>query len=324
MADNKKVAFIFPGQGAQKPGMGMDFNQEYRAAKDTFEEADDLLGRSLSELIFSGSEEELKATHNSQIALYVEGIAILRTLQALFPQLHPYVAGGLSLGEYTALTAENRLNFSDGLQLVQMRGQLMSAACEKKRGTMAVLVGLDTQTVDTLVSELKLPKDIWVANYNCPGQIVISGTLKGVEACIEKAIAAGAKKVLPLQVHGAFHSGLMQEAQDHLSRELEQVQLKPSTVLHAMNVTGSLTTDNAEIKRNLAKQVTHSVRWQENMSSMESEAVLLYIEIGGAGRTLNGMLRRLNTQAHRISIESIDDLGTLDEQLSRMESAACK
>lgn len=324
MTTKPRIAVIFPGQGAQRPGMGKDFSKNYSLARETFEEADDILGRRLSTLMFDGSDTELTETRNSQTALFVQGIAIWRVLSELFPHLTPYVAGGLSLGEYTALAAEGRLDFTDGVPLVQKRGDFMNTACEESQGTMAVIAGLDASAVDSLVADLKMPNEIWVANYNCPGQVVISGTLKGVQAAAESAKERGARRVIPLQVHGAFHSGLMSSARDRLTEELKPLTLKESSVLHAMNVTGGLETDAETIKKNLGLQVTSSVRWEQDIRSMEKEGVDLYLEIGGTGKTLAGMNRRIGVIAPTVTIETIDDIAKLDEALANKEALQCK
>ena len=181
MSKHKKIAFIFPGQGAQYVGMGKEFFT-IAAARQTFEEADDLLGRKLSKIIFEGPEEILTETRNSQVAIFVASIAILRSIQQFLPELHSNLCAGLSLGEYTALHSSGRISFADCLALVQHRGEFMNAACEETRGAMAVIIGLDADVVEQLVKEVNLPNDLWAANFNCPGQVVISGTIKGIEA----------------------------------------------------------------------------------------------------------------------------------------------
>ena len=214
---HKKITYLFPGQGAQYVGMGKDFAENYPRAKETFEEADDLLGRNLSKIIFEGPTELLTETINSQPAIYVTSMAILRVLEEQFPDLKPTSCAGLSRGESTALTAGLRLPFASCLPLVQYRGECMNEACETTPGTMAAIFGLSAQELEQLVKELNLPQDLWVANFNCPGQTVISGTLKGVEAGIEAAKTKGARRVIALRVHGALHSGLMALAEEKFS-----------------------------------------------------------------------------------------------------------
>ena len=212
----KRIAFLFPGQGAQYPGMAQDFYENFSCARMTFEEADDLLGDSLSKIILNGPADVLTETHHSQVGIYVTSLAILRVLQELY-EIKPHICAGLSLGEYSALTAAGYLSFSQALPLVKKRGLFMSQACEMTKGTMAVVMGLEADIVEKCVKDVNLPDDLWVANYNCPGQIVISGTQKGIAAGTEALKAHHAKRILPLQVHGAFHSGLMKSAQDKLA-----------------------------------------------------------------------------------------------------------
>jgi [acyl-carrier-protein] S-malonyltransferase len=314
MTKKKKIAFIFPGQGAQYPGMAKDFADAFASARETFEEADDHLARNLSQIVFNGPEELLMETRNSQAGIYVASMAILRTVNSLFPDLKPGVCAGLSLGEYTALTATGRLGFSEGLSLVQHRGQFMNDACETTQGTMAVVLGLDAETIEGLVKEVNLPNDLWTANFNCPGQIVISGTLKGIEAGSAAAKSKGAKRILPLAVHGAFHSGLMQLAEERLAAYIESAPLNNSDIELVMNVTGGPVSKLDEVRHNLIKQVTHAVRWEQSIRYMMNADVDLFVEMG-CGKTLAGFNKRIGVSAPCISIENIKDISLLEEQL---------
>jgi [acyl-carrier-protein] S-malonyltransferase len=307
----QRIAFLFPGQGAQHPGMAQDFVHNFSAARLTFEEADELLKRPLSSIILNGPETELTETKNSQTGIYVTSMAILRVVQELY-DLKPFVCAGLSLGEYTALTAAEWLPFRQALPLVQWRGQFMNEACESTKGTMAVIMGLDAPTVEELVREVNLPHDLWVANFNCPGQVVISGTLKGIEAGTEAAKARNAKRVLPLQVHGAFHSGLMQKAQEKLTPYLQQAPFVKGSAQLVMNVPGNFVDDVEKVRHNLIEQVTHSVRWEQGIQAMEQHDVDLYIEFG-PGKTLSGMNKRIGVKAPTLTIEKIEDLEQLGE-----------
>lgn len=312
---NRKTAFLFPGQGAQYPGMSKDFYDSYPLAKQTFEEADDLLGRNLSSIIFNGPEAALTETKNSQLGIYISSIAILRVINSLFPDLKPYVTSGLSLGEYTALTAANKLSFIDGISLVGRRGQFMNEACEERKGTMAVVLGLEANEVEAIVKEVGMPNDLWAANFNCPGQVVISGTLKGIEAGTEAAKAKGAKRVLPLQVYGAFHSGLMKSAEERLTSYIEDVALRDSPCHIVMNVTGASTMNILEIRQNLILQVTHPVRWEQGVRNMVAEGIDLFIELG-CGKTLAGFNKRIGVSAPTVSIEKTSDIGALEKLLT--------
>lgn len=306
----KNIAFLFPGQGAQYVKMGKDFYDTFSICKETFQEADDILGRFLSKVIFDSSEEELTQTRNSQTGIYVMSMAIKRLLEKEFPLICPQFTAGLSLGEYTALTASQKISFNDCLPLVQKRGELMNEACLSTKGSMAVIMGLNADVVEAFVKELNLPNDLWVANFNCPGQVVISGTMKGIELGMEKAKAACAKRAMPLQVQGAFHSGLMAFAQENLKGPIEDVKLHDSKVGLVMNVTGLVENDLDQIKQNLIKQVTHSVRWEMGIHSLEQAGVDLYIEMG-PGKTLAGMNKRIGVKAQTISIEKVEDLKLL-------------
>ncbi|MDP1880118.1 MAG: ACP S-malonyltransferase [Parachlamydiaceae bacterium] len=306
----KKIAFIFPGQGAQYPTMGKDFLQNFKIAKQTFEEADDLLQLSLSKIIFNGPEELLTQTKNSQLAIYVTSTAIVRTILELFT-LKPSICAGLSLGEYTALTASEHLNFSDTLSLVKHRAHFMNDTCEEIKGTMAVVLGLTVNDMERIVSQVNLPNDLWIANFNCPGQIVLSGTTKGIEEGSKAALAGGAKRVLPLQVHGPFHSGLMKKAEDKLSPFIENCSLKSGAAKLVMNVPGDFVFETEKIKKNLIQQVTHSVRWEQGIKKIEEEGVDLYIECG-PGKTLSGMNRKIGVNAPTIAIDKIEDLTQIE------------
>lgn len=310
----RKLAFLFPGQGAQYPGMAKDFFDQHAIARQTFEEADDRAGRKLSSLIFNGPEQQLTETKNSQLGIYVASIAIWRVITQLFPQLKPYLCAGLSLGEYSALTASGRLDFAEGLSLVGHRGQYMNDACEATHGTMAVVLGLDAEQVEQLVKEVNLPNDLWAANFNCPGQTVLSGTLKGIEAGMASAKAKGAKRVLPLQVHGAFHSGLMKLAEEKLSPHIEAAPLKDSSCALVMNVPGRQVKAIPEIRHNMIKQVTSPVRWEQGMRHMAEEGIDLYIELG-CGKTLAGFHKRIGITAPCISIEKLIDIPALEQLL---------
>ena len=315
MTNFQKIAFLFPGQGSQYVGMAKDYFDAFPVAKQVFQEADDTLGRDLSSVVFNGPETLLTETKNSQLGIYVASYAILKTILHLFPQLKPAACAGLSLGEYTALTASGRLTFSDGLPLVGYRGQYMNDACEKTQGTMAVVLGLDGTTVEDMVKEVNLPNDLWAANFNCPGQVVISGTLKGIEAGTIAAKAKGAKRVLPLQVYGAFHSGLMKLAEERLTPHIENINLADSSCGLVMNVPGVFVKTPEDIRQNLIRQVTQSVRWEQGIQAMMSQNVDLYIEFG-CGKTLAGFNKRIGVTAPCVSVEKIEDIKTLESVLN--------
>lgn len=311
----KKIAFLFPGQGSQRVGMGKDFYDEFAIARQTLEEANDTLQRNLTKIIFEGPDELLTETANSQVALFAVSIAILRVIQQLSPSLQPSYAAGLSLGEYTALTAVGYLPFTDGLKLVQLRGTAMNDACVQKPGTMAVVTGLEADAVEQVVREINLPNELWAANFNCPGQTVISGTLHGIEVATKVLQERGAKRVLPLNVHGAFHSGLMQPAALPLKEAIAAAHWKQSAIPVVLNTTAKLTTDLQEIKTQLGLQVTSPVRWEQSIRALDANAVEVYLEIGG--KALSGLNKRIGTPAPTNSIEKVADLALLDQMMAQ-------
>lgn len=307
----QRIAFLFPGQGAQYVGMAQDFYQQFSAARLTFEEADNLLQVPISSIILQGPEATLTETKNSQVAIYVASTAILRVIQELY-EIKPFVCAGLSLGEYTALTAAGWLPFLQALPIVHYRGQFMDEACVFNKGTMAVIMGLDTHIVEEIIQEVNLPNDLWVANFNCSGQVVISGTIRGVEAGIAAAKKHNAKRILPLQVHGAFHSGLMQKAKEKLTSFIQKAPIVKGNAELVMNVPGNFVADIEKLRHYLIEQVTHSVQWEQGIRAMEQKKVDLYIEFG-PGKTLAGLNKRIGVQAPTITIDKVTDLDQLTQ-----------
>lgn len=305
------IAFLFPGQGAQAVEMGKDFAESFSVAREVFQEGDTILNRNLSKCIFEGPTELLTETINSQPAIFLASIAILRVIEQQFPDLKASSCAGLSLGEYTALCASGRIPFGPCLSLVDYRGRCMNEACETTSGTMAAITGLPSDQVKELVQELDLPHDLWVANYNCPGQTVISGTLKGVELGMEAAKKRGARRTIPLRVHGAFHSGLMQGAKEKLSEKISAVEFSSSSVELAMNVTGGYVQDPQEIRHLLIEQVTNSVQWEETVRLLQKDADL-FIEIG-PGKTLTGFNRQIGVTQPTLTVNKLSDLEKLAE-----------
>lgn len=317
--DSKKWAFLFPGQGAQYPGMGKDFYDAFPVARQVFEEADEHLGMQFSRLIFEGPAPELTLTKNSQVAIYITSVAILKTVQHHFPEIIPSVCAGLSLGEYTALTASGRASFKECLDLVKLRAELMQAACEEEKGSMQVVLGLDAQVVEDVVKELPAGTRVWVANLNCPGQVVIAGTPDGLIIAVEALKLKGAKRALPLDVSGAFHSGLMRSAQEKLAPRIESTEFVGSDIAFVMNVPGGFVEDLNDVRQYLIQQVASPVRWEKGVRSMVEQGVDCYLEMG-PGKTLAGMNKRIGVAQPTFSIEKISDLEELTKNL--MESYA--
>ncbi len=301
-----KYAFLFPGQGAQAVGMGKDWAAAFAIAKETFQEADDILGANLSKILFEGPADLLTKTQNSQPGLFIHSAAILRVLQQQMPELAPLFCSGLSLGEYSALFASGSLSFADTLRLIQVRAEGMSQACERTVGAMTAVIGMDAELVETT---LKGHDGVWIANYNCPGQIVISGTQEGVRVATALLKEKGSGRLIPLQVHGAFHSPLMESAQDLLAPCMARAPIQRPTAMLVMNVPGDRVDSVEEIRRNLVLQVTHSVRWEQGIRAMMRDGVEQYIEIG-SGRTLAGLNKKIGVGA-TLSLDKVTDLDTI-------------
>lgn len=306
----KKIAYLFPGQGAQVVGMGRDFFEASAEAKAVFEEAETFLHRKLTRIIFEGPEQLLTETKNSQIALFVTSMALLATLKKQFPDLFPFVTAGLSLGEYSALQASNRIAFKDACPLVQFRGECMNEACEMNQGAMAAILGLSSEKVEEVVKACQMPDDLWIANYNTPLQTVVSGTEKGIMAAEKAALESGARRFIRLNVHGAFHSGLMRRAQKQLEQPLLDVPLQTSSIGFVMNVIGDFVKDENQVRDLLIRQVTSSVRWSQGILAMEKAGVDLYLEIG-AGKVLSGFNRQIGVNAPTLNISTLRDLDQL-------------
>lgn len=314
MTRTKKLAFLFPGQGAQYIGMGKDFHQQFAKARQVFEEADDILAEKLSHTIFSATESELMQTKNSQPAIFVVSLAILQVLKTLFGEFHPTACAGLSLGEYSALVAAGIMPFNAALPLVQKRGLFMHQACEDTPGTMAVVLGLADEDVEAQVARLDIAQELWTANFNCPGQVVISGTRRGIEMATEALLKNGAKRVMPLQVHGAFHSGLMQAAKEKLKPYIDAASFVKGHAKVAMNTPGDFVEAIDQMKTHLVNQVTSPVRWHRAVRNIDTSGIDLFVEIG-CGKTLAGMNKRIGLSAPTISIDKIEDIASLEKAL---------
>ncbi len=309
---SKKIVFLFPGQGAQFVGMARDFYETFPVAKQTFEEAEDLLKQPITHWIFDGPESLLKETQISQIAIYTVSMAIFRVVE-MITGLYPYACAGLSLGEYTALTAAGWLSFAETLLLVQKRGGLMQRCCEETKGTMAVLLGGEVHAIESWVRNAPFPKELWVANYNAPAQTVLAGSERAIAWVQQTATeGVGVKKVVALEVAGAFHSGFMAQAREGLAPYLQVAPICKGKSRLAMNVTGGFVDDPQEVRKNLVAQVTEPVRWSAILSEMEKEGVDVYVTFG-PGKSLAGINRQNGLRGSSLVVERIADIELLQK-----------
>jgi [acyl-carrier-protein] S-malonyltransferase len=297
-----KIAFVFPGQGAQAVGMGKDAYESSAAAKAIYDKADEALGYSISKLSFEGPEEELRQTANTQPALLATSVALLEVYkeQGLKPD---YVAGH-SLGEYSALVAAGVLEFADAVKLVRARGQFMEQAVPGGQGAMAAVLGAERAALQALCSEITAAGTVVeLANVNCPGQIVVSGSAAGVAAVVERGKEAGAKRVIPLEVSGPFHSSLMQPAADKLAEALAQAEFLDASVPVVANVHARPVTSGAELRELLVKQVVSPVQWEDTIAYLIGEGVDTFVEIG-SGTVLAGLIKKIDKSVRIVSVNS--------------------
>jgi [acyl-carrier-protein] S-malonyltransferase len=295
---NMKKAYIFPGQGSQFSGMGKDLYEQHSSAKELFEKANEILGFSITDIMFNGSEEDLKQTKVTQPAIFLHSVVYAMTLGESF---HPDMVAGHSLGEFSALVANKCLSFEDGLRLVKARAFAMQKACELKPSTMAAILNLDDQVVESICDEISSSGHVVVAaNYNCPGQLVISGSIEGVNQACEKMKAAGAKRALLLPVGGAFHSPLMEPARAELAQAIESTDFKTPVCPVYQNVNALPTTSPLEIRKNLVAQLTGPVRWTQTIQHMIADGAGQFIEVG-PGKVLQGLVKKINKDMEAVS-----------------------
>ena len=301
------VAYIFPGQGSQYVGMGKELYENYPQAKEIFDTADKILKFSLTKLCFEGPEEDLTNTSNSQVAILVHSIAALKVLEKEGAEnFNPKFALGLSLGEYSALVASGCLSFEDGVKLVRRRGQFMQSASEKNPGKMASIMGIDASELEKLCKGFGCE----IANLNCPGQIVISGSSSAVELTASMAKEKGAKRAVMLEVSGAFHSSLMTPAKEKLEKEIESITFNAPSYPIISNVTGQPTEDPAVIKENLITQVNSTTLWEASVKYVASQGITTYLEMG-PGAVLKGLLKRIDKALKVINLEKPSDFSQL-------------
>ncbi|MFT6815036.1 MAG: [acyl-carrier-protein] S-malonyltransferase [Sphingobacteriales bacterium] len=293
--NNTMKAYVFPGQGSQFPGMGKDLYDSSTEIKALFDKANEVLGFSITDIMFNGTDEDLKETKVTQPAIFIQSVAMAKNSS----DFNPSVVAGHSLGEFSALTAAGALTFEDGLKLVSLRANAMQKACELEQGTMAAILGLDDDVVEKICASID---DVVVpANYNCPGQLVISGSVSGITTACEKLTEAGARRALVLAVGGAFHSPLMEPARVELAEAIAKTNLVSPKCPIYQNVNAKAFTTPEEIKTNLIAQLTSPVKWTQTVQNMIADGATSFTEVG-PGKVLQGMVKKIDRQMECASI----------------------
>ncbi len=291
-------AYVFPGQGAQFVGMGKDLYENSELGKELFDKANEILGFNITELMFNGTDEDLRQTKVTQPAIFLHSVILAKTLGDDFK---PEMVAGHSLGEFSALVANGALSFEDGLKLVSQRATAMQKACEIEPSTMAAIIGLDDETVVRICSEIE--EIVVPANFNCPGQLVISGSMKGIEVACEKLKEAGAKRALPLKVGGAFHSPLMEPARVELEEAIKNTKFSTPTCAVYQNVNAKPVTDPEEIKKNLVAQLTAPVRFTQTMLNMIADGASSFTEVG-PGKVIQGLVKKVDRKMETAGVNA--------------------
>lgn len=293
-----KKAYVFPGQGSQFPGMGKDLFENNQSARQMFERANEILGFRISDTMFGGTEEELKQTRITQPAIFLHSVIMATTIGESFK---PDMVAGHSLGEFSALVANQTLSFEDALKLVYQRAQAMQKACELNPGTMAAILNLDDKVVETNCAEISAAgHTVVAANYNCPGQLVISGSIEGINVACEKLKAAGAKRALVLPVGGAFHSPLMEPARVELEAAINATHFSNPICPVYQNVTAAAVSNPDEIRKNLVAQLTAPVKWTQSVQQMVADGATQFVEVG-PGKVLQGLVKKISSATEAVS-----------------------
>lgn len=293
-----KKAYVFPGQGSQFPGMGKDLYESNPIAKDLFEKANHILGFNITQTMFSGTEEELKQTRITQPAIFLHSVIMAKTIGDAF---QPNMVAGHSLGEFSALVANQTLRFEDALKLVYQRALAMQKACELNPGTMAAILNLDDQKVESICAEITAQgHTVVAANYNCPGQLVISGSVEGINIACEQLKAAGAKRALVLPVGGAFHSPLMEPARLELEKAIHETHFNAPICPVYQNATAQAVSNPSEIKNNLIMQLTAPVKWTQSIQNMVHDGAVSFVEVG-PGKVLQGLIKKISLTSEAVS-----------------------
>ena len=303
-------AYVFPGQGAQFVGMGKDLYENNPLAKEMFEKANEILGFRITDLMFAGTDEDLRQTKVTQPAIFLHSVILAKTLG---DQFKPDMTAGHSLGEFSALVAAGALSFEDGLVLVSKRAMAMQKACEATPSTMAAVLALPDEKVEEICASIE-GEVVVCANYNCPGQLVISGSVPGIDAACEKMLAAGAKRAVLLPVSAPFHSTLMQPAADRLAEVLAPIEIKDITVPVVANVTAQEVTSGEEIKKLLVKQAAMPVLWETSVRNMVAGGVDIFVEVG-PGKVLTGFTKKI---AKGMMALNVEDAASLEKTLAEL------
>ncbi len=307
-----KQAFLFPGQGAQYPGMGKDLYQSYRAARRVFDEADRVLGFSLTEIIFNGAESELQKTEITQPAVLATSVAVYRVVTEEGGR--PEAVAGLSLGEYSALVAAEAFTLEQALPLVQKRGRYMQEAVPRGKGGMAAIIGLQREEVEDICRRAASGGVVEPSNYNCPGQVVISGEAETVKEAARLAREAGAKRAVELKVSAPFHCSLLRPVEEKMARELDRLELKPARIPVVANVSAEFVTEPEQVRKALVKQVSHPVRWEDSIKMLLGRGYDFFLELG-PGKVLTGFMKKISREVYAAQVDSAPSLEKVREDL---------